>query len=99
MRLSDFQRTVIKQTAIEHFDGKALVWLFGSRVDNMQKGGDIDLFLQFNEKTTHLAKKVLRFNTLLQQQLGEQKIDIITLEPQQTPNAIVQHALKTGILL
>lgn len=99
MRLTTFQQNVIKQVAIQHFGGKASVRLFGSRVDDTLKGGDIDLLLQLSDKTTFLAEKVLRFNTLLQKKLGTQKIDIITLEPNQTPNAVQQQALKNGIML
>ncbi|SMN13028.1 hypothetical protein BHECKSOX2_1599 [Bathymodiolus heckerae thiotrophic gill symbiont] len=99
MRLSDFQRNTIKQIAKQHFNTQVKVKLFGSRVDDKRKGGDIDLLLEFSDNTTQLAKKVLRFNTLLQRKLGEQKIDIITLEPCQTPNAIQQQALQKGIEL
>lgn len=99
MRLSDFQRNTIKQTARQHFNAQVKVKLFGSRVDDERKGGDIDLLLEFSNTTTQLAKKVLRFNTLLQKKLGAQKIDIITLEPHQTPNAIQQQALKKSMYL
>ncbi|WP_225879831.1 nucleotidyltransferase family protein [Abyssogena phaseoliformis symbiont] len=89
----------MKQTTEKQFNHQATVRLFGSRINDSLKGGDIDLLLEFSAKTTHLTRKVLRFNTLLQKQLGAQKIDIITLEPHQTPNAIQQQALKTGIEL
>ncbi|SMN11935.1 DNA polymerase, beta domain protein region [uncultured Candidatus Thioglobus sp.] len=97
MRLSKIQRNIIKQTAKECFDDKAKVKLFGSRVDETLKGGDIDLLLEFNTNTVQLTQKVLRFNTLLQKKIGAQKIDIITLEPHQIPNTIQQQALKTGL--
>ncbi len=42
MRLTSKQRQAIKQT-IHNFDPQALIYLFGSLVDDNKKGGDIDL--------------------------------------------------------
>ncbi|BBB23691.1 DNA polymerase beta domain-containing protein [Isorropodon fossajaponicum endosymbiont JTNG4] len=94
-----YKKISLNKLLKKHFNHQATVRLFDSRIDDNLKGGDIDLLLEFSEKTTHLTRKVLRFNTLLQKQLGVQKIDIITLEPNQIPNAIQQQALKTGIEL
>ncbi|MBE8189360.1 MAG: nucleotidyltransferase domain-containing protein [Candidatus Thioglobus sp.] len=99
MRLTNSQQNIIKQTVAAQFDKGTKVRLFGSRADDNLRGGDIDLLLEFNAKTAQLASKILRLNSLLQKQLGAQKIDIITLEAHQTPNAIQQQALKTGVLL
>ena len=46
MRLSPKQITAVKQTAAEVFGPEADIWLFGSRVDDERRGGDIDLLVE-----------------------------------------------------
>ena len=46
-----------------------------------------------------MEKNVLRFNTILQQKLGEQKIDIIAHQVEESLNYIHKEAIKTGIIL
>ncbi len=50
-----------------------MIYLFGSRVDDTAKGGDIDL-LVISEKINLMAK--LDILAQLHQKLGERKIDI-----------------------
>lgn len=56
-------------------DKSSLVYLFGSRVDNTKRGGDIDVLLLTDKKLPHteLYKMKLSFYALF----GEQKIDIV----------------------
>jgi len=70
MRLTDSERELIKKAFFETFqDGK--IYLFGSRVDDTQRGGDIDLYLCPAEN-----ERVLR-RDFLDEYIGEQKIDAI----------------------
>ncbi len=73
MRLSDIERNTIKNS-LKGIDPDALVYLFGSRVDDEKKGGDIDL-LVFSEKMG--LRKKIAFQAKLWQRLGEQKIDVV----------------------
>ena len=43
MRLTEFEINVIKQSARDVFGSDVQFFLFGSRVDDTKKGGDIDL--------------------------------------------------------
>ena len=49
MRLTPDQRQLIKQAAAELAGPTARVHLFGSRVDDQQRGGDIDLLVEIPE--------------------------------------------------
>lgn len=46
MRLNPEQTQFIKSTIARHFGEGARVWLFGSRVDDTKRGGDVDLYVQ-----------------------------------------------------
>jgi predicted nucleotidyltransferase len=46
MRLNDQQRSIIRTAVTENFGAGANVWLFGSRVDDAARGGDIDLYIE-----------------------------------------------------
>jgi predicted nucleotidyltransferase len=75
MRLSVKYRQVIKKYFYEFFQNGE-IYLFGSRVDDSKKGGDIDLYLVLKEHTNILEKK-LKFLSRIKRELGEQKIDIV----------------------
>ena len=75
MRLSIFEIQSILNTFHEVFaNGK--VYLFGSRVDDTKKGGDIDLYFEV-ENQENLFDKKIDFLVKLQSKIGEQKIDIV----------------------
>ena len=95
MRLTQFEVSAIKQSAQEVFGANVEVFLFGSRVDDAKKGGDIDLYIKA-ETGNDLAHKI-RFLVSLEQKIGEQKIDVILALDHARP--IEQQARATGVLL
>lgn len=96
MRLSEHERHIIREAAAEVFGPEVLVMLFGSRVDDAKRGGDIDLFVEVPDISDILAKRT-RFAAQLQMRLGEQKIDIVVASD---PSRLVeQEARRTGVIL
>ena len=92
MRLSDKERAIIKKS-IDTVIGDATVYLFGSRVDDTKKGGDIDLYII--PKIQHdLFRKKLKLKTFLEDKLYK-PVDIVISKNRQRP--IEQEALKKGI--
>ena len=75
MRLNKHYIKTIKQSFKEVFK-EGEIYLFGSRIDDNQKGGDIDLYLKLKDKT-NLFRKKLKFLAKIKKELGEQKIDIV----------------------
>ena len=95
MRLTKFEVDSIKQTFLDVFKS-GNIYLFGSRIDDTQKGGDIDLYIQTLKKDDLLEKK-LNFLSLLKQKIGNQKIDLIISKD--ITRTIEKEALTKGILL
>jgi len=78
MRLSARQLDVIRHQGTACFGDDARLWLFGSRVDDNKRGGDIDLYIESETlDTTALLDAKIHFLMQLHRQLGEQKIDVV----------------------
>ncbi|MHB1360248.1 MAG: nucleotidyltransferase domain-containing protein [Rhodocyclaceae bacterium] len=99
MRLSPRTRDIIRATTREVFGAEARVRLFGSRTDDTQRGGDIDLLVELPCPQADSRKKSLTLAARLQMQLGDQPIDILVLDPQTTMQSIHRVAAATGIPL
>ena len=101
MRLSDQQRAIILTTVAETFGDGARVWLFGSRVDDAKRGGDIDLLVETDQTDADtLARSEISFLSRVQMRLGEQKIDVLLDYPSRKTRApIFSIARQTGVLL
>ena len=94
MRLAKWEVEEIKKAAKLVFGEDVKVLLFGSRVDDSKKGGDIDLYVITDTPT---YEKKTKFWIELQERLGEQKIDIILSED---PNRTIEKvALEEGVEL
>lgn len=99
MRLSREQVAIIRESAERVFGEKAQVWLFGSRVDDNKRGGDIDLLIRpAPGEADNLVRKKIRFLGMLERALGERRIDVI-VEHGADPRAVERIALETGIRL
>ena len=57
MRLDKNDTNIILST-VESIFGNVKVYLFGSRLDEQKKGGDIDLFIVSEEKSNLFEKKI-----------------------------------------
>ena len=101
MRITPIEQEVIKRAAQECFDASAVVRLFGSRVDDSKKGGDIDLFVQTSlVDAAEISIAHTRFLAKLYAELGEQKIDVVIDYPSRTVQLpIFAIALEQGIIL
>ena len=78
MRLTQDQLDIIVSAFEVIFNENDQLWLFGSRVNNNLKGGDIDLYVETNltESKDVFDKKIMLL-VKLSLAFGEQKIDLI----------------------
>jgi|LakMenEpi03Aug12_release.lakeMendotaPanAssembly.Ray.scaffolds.fasta_scaffold205176_2 predicted nucleotidyltransferase len=99
MRLTTQQKTIIKRVALELCSADASVFLFGSRLDDNKKGGDIDLLIQVEHEVTNPALLAAQIQAKVMRQIGEQKIDVLLMAPNLTRLPIHDIALNQGVLL
>ena len=96
VRLSDNEIKIIKETAKKYFGENVKVYLFGSRADLNKKGGDLDIFIETDKKTT--IKDELSFLTEIEIKGIERKVDLIVKNPLKKDKKIFEEA-KKGVLL
>jgi predicted nucleotidyltransferase len=99
MRLSEHTRKLIRDTVQEVFGAEASVSLFGSRVNDESRGGDIDLLVKSQQPVVDRERKILQLIARLQLRLGDQPIDVLVLDPATKRNPVHEQALRTGELL
>jgi predicted nucleotidyltransferase len=97
MRLTAHTRDVIRSTTCEVFGADAQVKLFGSRVDDAQRGGDIDLLIELPRHQSDAHKKSLTLAARLQMRLGDQRIDVVVPDPETPVQPIHHEAVATGV--
>ena len=96
MRLTEYEIKMIKKAFYETFkEGK--IYLFGSRIDDSLRGGDIDLYLVPKVKFDDGGQRKIKFLMKLDEYIGEQKIDVIIAKDKN--RLIEQKALKYGVEL
>jgi predicted nucleotidyltransferase len=99
MRIPSDKAEIIRSLVRKHFGDNASVYLFGSRVDDSRRGGDIDLYISVPGVLQNKARAVLKFNADLQIALGEQRIDVIVRDAATKHLAIHEEAARTGVRL
>lgn len=77
MRIDQHEISTIKCLAEKHFGSGTKVYLFGSRVDDDKKGGDIDLFITNKNSTKLTLASKIDFLADLKSIIGNQKIDVV----------------------
>ena len=99
MRLTDTQRSVIREEVQRHFGGNARPLLFGSRVRDDARGGDIDLYIEAEGDPQETLARELKLYAVLQRRLGEQRIDLVVRRAGSPLRPIDREAQDTGIAL
>ena len=98
MRITSIEKMIIRSSVKKRFGGNADVYLFGSRVDDDRKGGDIDLYITTDMPTSEIIRKKIALLVDMEKGLGEQKIDVvINNHTKQKP--IYEIAEKEGVRL
>lgn len=98
MRLQPYEVTAIKGATSAVFGASAVVRLFGSRVDDALRGGDIDLHIEVDALTDEMHARSL-FEKKLFEHIDPQKVDVVLTVRGGTPRGFERIAYRDGIIL
>lgn len=96
MRLTEQEAAAIRAAASDAFGAGAGVRLFGSRLDDTRRGGDINLLVQLSAPPTAQAASV--FRRLLGRTVGEREYDIL-VSVGQPVSPVELKAAREGVVL
>lgn len=97
MRLTTEQIRLIRETANNEFGPSVEVTLFGSRLDDTSRGGDIDLMVTLPDSVSRPALKAARLAVLIERNLGGRRVDVVLVTPETLPQPIHDIARQQGI--
>jgi len=99
MRLSEDQVRCIVNATHELAGHDAQVWLFGSRLHDAVKGGDIDLLVECAQPVARPVWLAAQITARLQRVLGDRRIDVLVLDPATVLEPVHQVARAEGVVL
>jgi len=97
MRVTDEQVAAIKQAAAEVFGDDAVIRLYGSRVDDRRRGGDIDLHFEVSEVPDYRAQA--RFLDAIDAAVDGRKVDLWFTPRDIEPRGLERVPYRDGIVL
>lgn len=99
MRLTPAQIDTIKSTAKAVLGEGVQVTLFGSRVDDKAKGGDVDLMIEVTEPLPDPAVAAARIASRASRAMDGRKVDVLLKAPNLLIQPIHRIAAQEGIKL
>ena len=99
MRLDPQHIAAIKRLAAEQVGVGARVRLFGSRVDDAARGGDVDLLAELDAPLDQPAWAAAGLSSLVSRLMQGRRVDVVMLAPNLMRLPIHDVALRDGVLL
>jgi predicted nucleotidyltransferase len=97
MRLSQKHIDLIIKSAQESFGFDIKLFLFGSRVDDTKRGGDIDLLIESSNEIKFETQ--IKFLNHIYRFITERRIDLLIYDSKSKNSSIYEDAKKNRILL
>ena len=99
MRITPEQIVAIRKGVSQLAGDAARVWLFGSRVRDDARGGDVDLLLELDEAVAEPALLSARLAARVSRSMYGRKVDVLIKAPNLLSLPIHAIALAEGIRL
>ncbi|WP_253939212.1 nucleotidyltransferase domain-containing protein [Spiribacter salilacus] len=89
----------IREVVRRECGSTARVRLFGSRLDDSRRGGDVDLLIELDNPVERPALLSARLSALISRSLGGRRVDVLLSAPNLTRQAVHRVAEQQGQLL
>lgn len=99
MRLTQTQISAIREIVATVAGGDATVRLFGSRLDDAAKGGDVDLMVEVPHPVEAPAPMAARIAGRISRAMSGRKVDVVISAPNLMQLPIHAVAFSKGVLL
>lgn len=99
MRLTESQIEAIRQLTRQVVGPAARIRVFGSRLDDTARGGDLDLMLELTEPVDNPALIAARLSALVSRAMNGRKVDVLLSAPNLMRLPIHEIAYAEGRLL
>ena len=99
MRLTPEQIQAIRTGVADVAGRDARVWLFGSRVHDQARGGDVDLMLELDVPVSEPAQLAARLSARVSRAMYGRKVDVVVKAPNLMHLPIHSVALQEGVRL
>ncbi|WP_341939636.1 nucleotidyltransferase domain-containing protein [Marinimicrobium sp. C2-29] len=96
MRLTDQDRVTVKRLVEELFGSEASVVVFGSRVDDAARGGDLDLLITTSKEVPHPAVSAAKLSSRVSRAMNGREVDVLIKSPSLKTLPVHRVALQTG---
>ena len=99
MRLTPEQIHAIRTGVAQVAGQDARVWLFGSRVHDQERGGDVDLLLELDLPVSEPAQLAARLSARVSRAMYGRRVDVVVKAPNLMHLPIHSIALQEGVRL
>jgi predicted nucleotidyltransferase len=96
VRLSDEQIQAIRRTVSETAGAAAGVRVFGSRLHDHARGGDLDLLVELPDPVEHPAALSAQLSARIGRLLHGRRVDVVLLAPNLRRTSVHEVALRDG---
>jgi len=99
MRITPIQREAIRKITAEVLGDDAVVTLFGSRVDDNKRGGDLDLLVELPYEIDNPAWLAARLSAGISRLMAGRRVDVLLSAPNLMNLPIHEQARLEGVRL
>lgn len=99
MRITTAQQKSIRRITTELAGADATVILFGSRVDDTKRGGDLDLLIELPHAIDNPAWLAAQLSARISRMMTGRSVDVVLSAPNLLTLPIHEQAKSTGIAL
>ena len=97
MRITPIQREAIRKITAEVLGEDAVVTLFGSRVDDSKRGGDLDLLVELPHEIDNPAWLAARLSARISRLMAGRRVDVLLAAPNLMNLPIHEQARREGV--